>query len=141
MHSAIGAEFKRVGKALWPGYWKTIARCWRKKGYKLYIVHDTETESFMDWKSIANAQLTMRKWVKIYLNKTSFLKEIDFKEVDCRKKVLRTLPGYLSLTYFPQSHPITDAKYKDPMSLFFMKPAALGCDYFNLYSSLPHGRE
>ncbi|KAJ8930717.1 hypothetical protein NQ314_016444 [Rhamnusium bicolor] len=32
MHSAIGTEFKRVGKALWPGDWKTIARSARKKG-------------------------------------------------------------------------------------------------------------
>lgn len=48
MHSSIGTEFKRVGKALWPGDWRTIARSARKRGDKPYIVHDIESESFID---------------------------------------------------------------------------------------------
>nr|CAH7749984.1 unnamed protein product [Callosobruchus chinensis] len=44
MHSAINTEFKRVGKALWPGDWKVIARSARKKGDKPYNVFDVQCD-------------------------------------------------------------------------------------------------
>lgn len=62
--------------------------------------------------------------------------------MDCRRKALRMLPRNVSLPRcYPQSHLITDAKYKDLMALFSMKPAALSSEYFNFYSNLPHGRK
>lgn len=59
MHSAIGSEFKRVGKAYWPGDWKTIARSARKKGDRPYIVIDTI--EFSDWKHYAQTYFNIRK--------------------------------------------------------------------------------
>lgn len=59
MHSAIGSEFKRVGKAYWPGDWKTIARSARKKGDKPYTVIDTI--EFSDWKNYVQTHFNIRK--------------------------------------------------------------------------------
>lgn len=146
MHSAIGTEFKRIGKALWPGDWKTIARSARKKGDKPYKVHDIETKDFYDWKEFAENNMTIRKmdtenkpvlfqkicWFQFkkenrfeFEFKKSF-KEENFRRVDCSKKA--------------QSHPLTEAKYNDLMSLFSIKPSALSQDYYTFYCNLPHGR-
>ncbi|XP_074033855.1 uncharacterized protein isoform X1 [Leptinotarsa decemlineata] len=109
MHSAIGTEFKRVGKALWPGDWKTIARSARKKGDEPYNVHDIQGTDFFDWKTFADTQLTMRKkdinnkpvqfqklyWFRckkenVYQYECNETFEVDsFIQVDCNKKVLR----------------------------------------------------
>lgn len=162
MHSTIGTEFKRVGKALWPGDWKTIARGARKKGDKPYKVHAVETEDIMDWKAFANTNLTMRNmdtnkkqvlfqklcWFRFkketpyqYECKESFRAEDYFRQVDCRKVALRRLSANVLLPCYPNGHPITTAKYKDLMSLFSMKPPALNRDYFYFYSNLLHGRQ
>lgn len=161
MHSAVGTEFKRVGKALWPGDWKTIARSARKKGDKPYIVHDIQAEDFRDWKAFADNHVTMRKtdtnneqvlfqklcWFRFKEDNPyeyeckEYFRDKHFKRVDCRKKALRGLSVNIPPPCYPQGHPITEAKYKDLMSLFLMKPAALSRDYFDFYSNLLHGRK
>ncbi|KAJ8964170.1 hypothetical protein NQ314_005080 [Rhamnusium bicolor] len=128
MHSAIGTEFKRVGKALWPGDWKTIARSARKKGDKPYNVHDIQSNDFFDWKAFADTHLTMRKtdinkelvlfqklcWFQFkkenvyeYECKESF-KANSFRRVDCKKKALRRQSISL-LPCYPQGHSIMEA--------------------------------
>lgn len=159
MHSTIGTEFKRVGKALWPGDWKTVARGARKKGDKPYSIHDIQSDDIINWKSFADDYLTIRKtdsnsqqvnfqkicWFRFtkeipyeYEFKESFTAD-HFRRVDCRKTALRRLSRIALLPCYPHGHPITEAKYKDLMSLFSMKPAAISRDYFDFYSSLPHG--
>nr|CAH7732314.1 unnamed protein product [Callosobruchus chinensis] len=69
MHSAINTEFKRVGKALWPGDRKKI--CWFK------VKKDTPFE---------------------YFYKESFGAH-SFKRVDCKKKVLCQLSLNLTSCY------------------------------------------
>lgn len=158
MHSAIDTEFRRVGKALWPGDWKTIARSARKKGDKPYTVHDIQANHFFDWKAFADTHLTIRKtdtnnrpvlfqklcWFQFkkenvfeYECKESFESD-NFRRVDCKKKALRRQSTSL-LPCYPQARPIPESKYKDLMSLFSMNPPALSNDYFDFYANLPHG--
>lgn len=160
MHSAVGTEFKRVGKALWPGDWKTIARSARKKGDKPYNVHDIQGNDIFDWKAFAKTQLTIRKtdvdgkrvlfnkmcWFQFkkenvyeYECKESFNADDSFRKVDCKKKALRRQSTSL-LPCYPQGHPIMEAKYKNLVSLFSMNPPALSRDYYDFYFNLPHGR-
>nr|CAI5819935.1 unnamed protein product [Callosobruchus analis] len=101
MHSAISTAFKRVGKAYWPGDWKTIARGARKKGDKPYTVVDNL--QFNDWKSFVNTNLNIRKrdiagqpvlwqkisWIRLEASLPNFFKfkesfdDEDFRVVDC----------------------------------------------------------
>ncbi|KAJ8867065.1 hypothetical protein PR048_032927 [Dryococelus australis] len=67
-----------------------------------------------------------------------FKKEIsyEYERVDCRKPAVRKLSRIALLPCYPQGHPITDAKFKDLLSLFSMKPAAISRVYFDFYSNL-----
>lgn len=160
MHSTIGGEFKRVGKAFWPRDWKSIARGARKKGDRPYLVHDVEPEDIMDWKAFADQYLTMRKtstnkeaillqkmcWFRFkketpchYECKESF--EGEFKTVDCCQRASRRLSSnnvVLGMCYL-LGHPISEAKHGDLMSLFTTKPPAMSQDYLSFYQNLPHG--
>nr|CAI5860226.1 unnamed protein product [Callosobruchus analis] len=155
MHSAISTAFKRVGKAYWPGDWKTIARGARKKGDKPYTVVDNL--QFNDWKSFVNTNLNIRKrdiagqpvlwqkisWIRLEASLPNFFKfkesfdDEDFRVVDCSTNTRQSSHQQLS-TLYKKPRCITKTKYDSLMSLFHCKPPAVSRDYYGFYSNLPH---
>ncbi|KAI4471623.1 b-cell receptor cd22 [Holotrichia oblita] len=65
MHSAIAREFKRVGKALGPADWETIAKSARRKGDKPYIVYQLKINQINDCKECVNQKCASEKWQKM----------------------------------------------------------------------------
>lgn len=159
MHSAITTEQNRVGKVNWPADWKTIARSARRKGDKPYIVHDMSFENFIDWKSYADNNLTIRKedvkgeavsWQKMcWLNfskdrpfvmrfKEKF--EEEFRTLDCTKRT-RSKSGFRLVEkkcLYIEALPISNEKYTDLNSLFTLVPPAISLEYKPFYENIPH---
>nr|CAH7754515.1 unnamed protein product [Callosobruchus chinensis] len=155
MHSAITTEFKRVGKAYWPGDWKTIARSARKKGDKPYTVVDNL--QFNDWKSFVNTNLNIRKkdtvgqpilwqkisWIRIEASLPNYFKfkesfdDEEFRVVDCNTNT-RPSSHQPLLALYKRPRCIAKTKYDSLMSLFHCKPPAVSKDYYNFYNNLPH---
>nr|CAI5851275.1 unnamed protein product [Callosobruchus analis] len=144
-----------VGKAYWPGDWKTIARGARKKGDKPYTVVDNL--QFNDWKSFVNTNLNIRKrdiaghpvlwrkisWIRLEASLPNFFKfkesfgDEDFRVVDCSTNTRQSSHQPL-LTLYKKPRCITKTKYDSLMSLFHCKPPAVSRDYYGFYSNLPH---
>ncbi|XP_072384010.1 uncharacterized protein [Diabrotica undecimpunctata] len=157
IHSAINTEFKRVGKALWPEDWKQIARGARRKGDKPYLVHDLDQSDIKDFKKFVRDNLTIRKkdengnavlWQKMcwlrFRKSQPFIMEFKesfsdegFRHLNLIKRTRTSIQSPLQPLY-QQLIPISIQKYKDLISLFSVKPPALGDSYRPFYTSLPY---
>ncbi|KAJ8926964.1 hypothetical protein NQ314_020621 [Rhamnusium bicolor] len=152
MHSSIAREQKRVGKALWPEDWKTIARSARRKGDKAYLVHDLNQQDIYDFKKFIDNNMVVRKldednkpvrWQKIcwmsFTKSKPFIMgfkenydEKDFRFLNFNKKSKRFVnPASTLQLLYKGPIPISNAKYNNLTSLFTLKPPAL-VDYYNL---------
>ncbi|XP_074041474.1 uncharacterized protein [Leptinotarsa decemlineata] len=156
MHSAVATELQRVGKASWPEDLKQIARSARRKGDKPYQVFDLLIENINDYKLFMKENLTNRKkgedseevrwqkmsWMRFEKSepyKMKFRENFDepFKILDFNKRSRRHTFLQLKQRY-DQPIPITSLKYRDLVSLFTLKPPALGDRYKQFYLDLPH---
>ncbi|KAI4465726.1 dna-directed rna polymerases i ii and iii subunit rpabc2 [Holotrichia oblita] len=159
MHSAIDREFKRVGKALWPADWQTIAKSARRKGDKPYIVHQLKINQINDYKEFVKQKMCFRKkdekglevnwqkmcWLRfrstqpfIMEFKQSFNEEFRLLNVNKTNRRNSQPASHLQPLYKDPNIPISEEKYKSLISLFTLKPQSLDDLYKPFYYNLPH---